>query len=1823
MREMMRWVLMSVMMMVFTACGGGGAGGNMVVDQNNTLDQDSDGIIGKYDLSPSSTAKEIEKRIFVSGVFGDKKLDHYGVSGGILEVESQDFDKNIVILLQGVDTTDSYNLLPFSSNTDTLQVKLPAIVGDYIVRVYMNDTLTLASSVEILDTNIPIIYGVSYAGDNNFALVGDVLSIEGKNLANTENIYINNLKVTVASKSNTKVSFLVTDEMMSGSLILVQGEDKTNNVAVDIKRVVKGNVILPQGTAYQFSDLKISIGTQEYKIEDDGSFDAVVNNKKSTYVDVLMPKIKDIAGTLYLSSVVLGDMDTVTINTSSTASSILFRDMQMHTYKYATHQREHLDIIQQHMTKLIQNIEDGLKQDNSYLNSASVGYNEILEETKKTIYTRLYDKQKQKKHISVKLRKVIDYDAYDSVREYLFDKEGFRVRKLRDEDDGFDGKVSISNDTMLYASYRIISKSSMKITHQSANGMYGDDVLKPQNNSYFQYAASEKPIDLKYHSSSIQILTPKIPLSKKAAGQMEAKLFYMSVLDNVIFPHTVNMIAGKAGGEATKFLATVSFNTVIKAETNASFRAKLKEVQKAYEAIDSQTLLEYNADIEKIKKMNSENFKEFINNISSNPYNNFYESNKYFINTAIGAGKEMIPTDIKAVHKKFAEAVMMLAEIFIKELQTEALKSGGKKILKELTAGAVKRGILMTETGGAIILALESGAIVDDCLLLYDFISTADKVDFNVDFPFYVDSISPRGFKSEAKEKIVYIHGEGLDKRCSDFDFSFTELEFHCAEYKKAYMYLGEMGSEKVGSKTEIFYWKKNTYITTLNKEFVKDAKGEYWVSFEHEFYDTEIDDAFEQTIKFVGKDEPALLKPNIIGLRNNTAIVKETTTYVIDAENFEDIDVFAKLYPYKQKSKKVKCSIDFKDSLLTAICPVVKQSGRYTLGLEYTYKMRNRSAEIVEQTDSEDFSIYANGSVVECTNGQILINGVCEDKEPDEPIVDIPELTLTVIGKREVKDGEEVVLKAITNGSSVHFNVIGKYLKEITHTNKSITVLAKNSTDKVQINFINVVATDKNKNQKSVNKKIVILPKQTVDPTNQPPTVTLSAALPSDHVVRPIASDDKGIVRYEWSTVWSGDKSDQASPRSGTASTLGLTLPPLVVGESGSVNVTVTVYDAGGESATAIQTYHYGIEKTEAVQFISNNFTDGEVLPRGGITLLEWTLKNVGNVDLKDVKLTLTQTADALATTAIEPSTIALWKKGEEQIFKVDLIVPNTITAGTHRQQWNLYHDTNKPLPYAGSVTAAPIYFVFKTINPNALIGRLITDKKLVTPSEAVTSLLEVTSGNAPYKVEIDWGDGREETLEDVAKNTDEGMTTSLTHSYTSEGSYPITVKVTDNADKSATLTDTITVKSSATETSWTADVHDIDTDERASDISILVDTVVYNGENYGEYHTNWSPSKQADSTEYFVKYRLPVPSKLLMLNQKLRVTVAGLSSDIEGYDREINFRTSDSKEYTASIRHKDHEDTLADGTSIKGGYFTTKDIKTGSIVKEEAEFLNSEYIPLDGVYAMSTTPSSTLNVYTYENSDYTNLFPKTVNLSDNWLTELDVTFKGNGLIRLITLEYDVDGDGVFGSDEKLVLSTVDKKVDWSVFGVEPSSTKVKKTGQTKSYDEDGNETTDGSVKDDGHYQKGVAPHYSRDDATDIVTDHITGLEWQDDVNITKQWLMDDNYDICEDNNSRSECYDTSGDTATTYCEELDLGDYTDWRLPTSKELEGIVDYGKYDPSIDTTSFHNVVSSDYWSSTTNEYYHEYAWGVYFGNGTVYRDAKDNNLYVRCVRDGQ
>ncbi len=161
-----------------------------------------------------------------------------------------------------------------------------------------------------------------------------------------------------------------------------------------------------------------------------------------------------------------------------------------------------------------------------------------------------------------------------------------------------------------------------------------------------------------------------------------------------------------------------------------------------------------------------------------------------------------------------------------------------------------------------------------------------------------------------------------------------------------------------------------------------------------------------------------------------------------------------------------------------------------------------------------------------------------------------------------------------------------------------------------------------------------------------------------------------------------------------------------------------------------------------------------------------------------------------------------------------------------------------------------------------------------------------------------------------------------------------------------------------------------------------------------------------------------------------------------------------------------------------------------------------------------------------------------------------------------------------------------------------------LKKTGQTTVY----------YANDDGDYQTGVDHNYSRDDLNGIVTDHVTGLMWQDEPYISAE-------DTAYSNNTEYGKV-LFWSSAINYCENLDYGGHSDWRLPTRKELQGIVKYGSISPAIDPT-FVNVASGYNGSSTAYADITSRAWIVNFSSGRQGSTAQSNSIYVRCVRTGE
>ena len=93
----------------------------------------------------------------------------------------------------------------------------------------------------------------------------------------------------------------------------------------------------------------------------------------------------------------------------------------------------------------------------------------------------------------------------------------------------------------------------------------------------------------------------------------------------------------------------------------------------------------------------------------------------------------------------------------------------------------------------------------------------------------------------------------------------------------------------------------------------------------------------------------------------------------------------------------------------------------------------------------------------------------------------------------------------------------------------------------------------------------------------------------------------------------------------------------------------------------------------------------------------------------------------------------------------------------------------------------------------------------------------------------------------------------------------------------------------------------------------------------------------------------------------------------------------------------------------------------------------------------------------------------------------------------------------------------------------------------------------------------------------------------------------------------------------AQTYCADLYTPDFSDWRLPSIKELETLVDESRSSPTMDLTAFPGAPSTYVWSGTPIEArLGGQHWVLYFKTGvTAFEKSGQvtvSSAYVRCVR---
>ena len=88
----------------------------------------------------------------------------------------------------------------------------------------------------------------------------------------------------------------------------------------------------------------------------------------------------------------------------------------------------------------------------------------------------------------------------------------------------------------------------------------------------------------------------------------------------------------------------------------------------------------------------------------------------------------------------------------------------------------------------------------------------------------------------------------------------------------------------------------------------------------------------------------------------------------------------------------------------------------------------------------------------------------------------------------------------------------------------------------------------------------------------------------------------------------------------------------------------------------------------------------------------------------------------------------------------------------------------------------------------------------------------------------------------------------------------------------------------------------------------------------------------------------------------------------------------------------------------------------------------------------------------------------------------------------------------------------------------------------------------------------------------------------------------------------------------AMQYAKSLSFAGYSDWRLPSIKELVSIADYSKLSPAIHGI-FKGTPCGYFWSGSNFKSDTRGAWVVGFDTGRVNGDDKSEFFYIRCVRD--
>jgi len=192
------------------------------------------------------------------------------------------------------------------------------------------------------------------------------------------------------------------------------------------------------------------------------------------------------------------------------------------------------------------------------------------------------------------------------------------------------------------------------------------------------------------------------------------------------------------------------------------------------------------------------------------------------------------------------------------------------------------------------------------------------------------------------------------------------------------------------------------------------------------------------------------------------------------------------------------------------------------------------------------------------------------------------------------------------------------------------------------------------------------------------------------------------------------------------------------------------------------------------------------------------------------------------------------------------------------------------------------------------------------------------------------------------------------------------------------------------------------------------------------------------------------------------------------------------------------------------------------------------------------------------------------------------------------------------------IIFLTTAAFLQFPILNLYAAEINLPRSGQTTSY----------ASGDDGTVMAGQpapSPRFTAADGT--VTDNLTGLVWLQNANCkdTVGGVVKGSGFLTWTN-----ALSWSNSLASGKCGLTDDSVANQWRLPTRKELQTILDHSQYNPAVPANHpFSNVQTSSYWSSTTYAYSTTFAWFVILIDGSVDYASKTDTRYVWPVRDSE